>query len=665
VENSVTVATMEPHHPTSGLLFEPKPGIVLRDYQIKTVKKLLHNYFTEPMGGVIVVPCGFGKTMITLCTVGIIGCPFIVLVPSTEIAVQWCLQLLKCFRVGGKQIRPEEIGMVCGRVGREQPSEWRQVTTQTMTADGTEMLVEEGSAVFVTNAKSEVDYWNWTRRQLLNGRSGVLDGGSGVLYVPVKDTPAVKVQMRWLSASKASVSIGNGFTVELSGRELHVFVSPVTNGHYRDILLRQVSTSPEALMKCKVVIASVATITKESNVASKHRQLQALRNRFPLTILDEAHHFAEGLDSSNTFSKAVQLVSSPYGRKWGLTATLLRQDKHAQDVVNEFGSQIHAVEYHENKLAVNIYIDKLTLPPNSTWKSLVQRADNFEKAQIIEALSPVKMVVVMEFLTEALVQGRQGLVFFGRRVVQDVYWQMLKSTGAVRVHGGHESDNDDVQRCTVRERIANYDRKSSQFPNIVFTTNCWETGIDLPEIEFTLFVNEVCEGRRHVVQASGRATRTDPKNPDKQALTCIITTAGTREDTFGKKLLAQLEQSYGAASHCVRTNAPAATNFLLNEHFEGDCTASLDDDAFRRFATQRLQHVHTQIQVSETFSDSCIRKRAKLAWTQYGEWLQTAMLGTDSLQRLWQLTHAAIHARAGKRPMRDQSPSRNIKNKTK
>jgi len=641
---------MQAHQCRSGLLFEPAPGIVLRDYQLNTVKKLLQNFYDQPVGGVLVVPCGFGKTIITLCAAGIVGCPFIVLVPSTEIAVQWSWQLFSCFRTAGKPISPQEIGMVCGRLAPPKPPEWREVATHTMTADDTDWPVARGVAVFVMNAASTVEsaYWHWARQQFSSGRSSVLDGGVGLLYVPAQDSPSVSLQLRWLAVNKALVTIGTSFTVELTGRELHVFVCPTTSAHYRDMILRQTITNPEALSECKVVIASVASIAKEGGSVVKHRQLNALRSRFPLTILDEAHHFADKADS-NTFSQAVQMVSCPRGRKWGLTATLLRQDRHTQDVVREFGTQIHAVAYHENTQAVNLHIDRITLAPSSTWSDLVQRVDSsFETGQILEALSPVKLVAVMDMLTNAIVQGRQGLVFFGRRVVQDVYWQMLQSTGAVRVHGRatNEGENNTVQRCAVRERIADYDRDSSAPPTIVFTTNCWETGVDLPEIEFTLFVNEVCEGRRHVVQAAGRATRTDPRNADKKSLACILTTAGTREDRFGGKLIDQLKQSYGENSHCVQAGAVAATNFLLDEKIKGDGTTTpCDDNSFRRFVDQRLQHAQNQIEVSEALPDSCVRTREKKAWHQYVDWLR-GMLRPDSILELWRTSHKAINARA-------------------
>ena len=99
------------------MFFELAPGIRLRPYQTQTVQKLLANYFEEQHGGVVVVPC-FGKTLITLCAAGVIGRPFVVLVPSTEIGVQWAWQLLSSFRVGKKLIQATDIGLIGQFLGR-------------------------------------------------------------------------------------------------------------------------------------------------------------------------------------------------------------------------------------------------------------------------------------------------------------------------------------------------------------------------------------------------------------------------------------------------------------------------------------------------------------------------------------------------------------------
>ena len=153
----------------------------------------------------------------------------------------------------------------------------------------------------------------------------------------------------------------------------------------------------------------------------------------------------------------------------GVTATLLRQDKHVNDVVFDFGRQLHTVNYNENPQAVNIHMDKLAFPPSTAWVALVNGITNFEKRQIAEALSPVNLMAVMGLLVSALVQGRQGLVFFGRRAVQDIYYEFFRTAGVARIHGGTAADKDDnaARRAEVRDRIATYDRTSSEMPTNV------------------------------------------------------------------------------------------------------------------------------------------------------------------------------------------------------
>jgi superfamily II DNA or RNA helicase len=635
---------MEPHYPGSGITFGLKDKIILRGYQRLAVKKLLENYYKETEGGVVVIPCGFGKTIIALCALGIIGCPFIVLAPSTEIAMQWVWQLLCNFQTNNKKINPNEIGMLCGSVVPNRKPEWKteeqmkvgeKLQRRCMTGDKALLILSSSVA-------EKVQCVNWAQKQLIIGCCGMLDNGQGLLYIGADEKQnVVKVELSD-AGNTSKVTINNRFSAEIQGVELELMSCFLTTTSRQNMLFSKVSTRPEDLARCKVVVASVASLSKSKSCPIRHLQIQALQNRFFLTVLDEAHHFTENV-GCNTFAKSVHMVTAPRGRKWGLTATLLRQDGHVNDVVRDFGRQLHIVKYNENPDAVNMFISNIVIPSCSLWKSMTAHSSGFEFDQAADALCPVKLVTTMRMLAQSLAGGHQGIVFFGRKTVQDIYYKIFHSANIMIVRGGSVSEHDQNidQRQVVRDRITAYDKLSDEFPTIVFATSCWETGVDLPPIEFTMFVNEVCEGRRHIVQASGRATRRNDANPRKQALACLVTTVNSRESEFVHKLVAQLHESYGRDSHRVRSDLPHATNFLLANDFP-IIEKSLDFDAFKAFVNTEVQLANRRIQ------ESAASSRASRAWKLYVTWLGQ-LVDASNLQQIWRLASDNISCNKRKR----------------
>ena len=553
-------------HTRAGLLFQPV--ITMRKHQKRIIKVLLQNFFssTGSRGCVVEVPCGFGKSAIALAAAGLLGCPFAILTPSTEIAQQWIWQLVQLFRQeNGGALKPKDIGMIAGKASVQKDGfKWTSLEGDWCNKE----LVRKDEAVLLVPCQVAADlpildkYFEWAQRHLLLARPACDDGV--ILQI---QRGQYTLSAEGLSGAATSIKLNGTVLASIAdGEKFEVFTSPFDEARARAGFLQQVCTEPSDLAQCRILVASVASLSKGSTYVHRLTQMEAVRGRFPLSILDEAQHYADKA-VAGTYVSAVRLVSAPQSCRWGLTAALLRQDKHARDIIRDFGPVMARVEYAENKEAVNLCLDKITVPVQVTdhIRALWGNNTDIEVLRFQHAVTPRKLLASMLMLAQATSCGAQGLVFFSRRAVQEVFVEYMPAENVYKLHGTASTDELDVaHRSLIRQKISEYDhRDPTAKPILVLTTNCWETGVDLPKVRFTLFVNETCEGRCHIVQACGRATRQDPDNPDKTALLCMLPGGETREAEFADALMQQLRESYGVDCNQVRPESLVATNFLV------------------------------------------------------------------------------------------------------
>jgi superfamily II DNA or RNA helicase len=274
--------------------------------------------------------------------------------------------------------------------------------------------------------------------------------------------------------------------------------------------------------------------------------------------------------------------------------------------MHDFGEIFYDIKYSDNPEAVNLCIDLIALPVLPGPRRMPA---HFEKEIFLEAVAPRKLVALACMLLQAMLSGQQGLVFFNRRMVQQVYTTALQSDYVYKIHGNPE-EHDMNTRQTIKQMIAQYDpTNQDHLPLTIMTTNCWSTGVDMPKLSFTIFVNEVCEGLCHAVQSTGRCLR---QTGDKTAVSCFVCSQHTREHALAQSQQHQLEVSYGKDCSRVCKRLPPATNFLLNDTMKA---VLLDSSLTTPQACTRLL-CEINRQVTNTMSS-----KARRAYTIAARWL--------------------------------------------
>ncbi|MCL6547744.1 MAG: DEAD/DEAH box helicase [Alicyclobacillus sp.] len=86
------------------LRFSFRPETQLRDYQVEAVERFFDH--SREQSGVVVLPCGAGKTLVGLAIVARLGLHALVLVPSETAARQWLEESL-----ARTTLRPEEVSL--------------------------------------------------------------------------------------------------------------------------------------------------------------------------------------------------------------------------------------------------------------------------------------------------------------------------------------------------------------------------------------------------------------------------------------------------------------------------------------------------------------------------------------------------------------------------
>lgn len=88
----------------------------LRDYQREAVDRFLRNGSVQGGSGVVVLPCGTGKTVVGVAALSILGAETLILTSSITSALQWKAELLD-----KTTLTEEQIGLYCGAYKQARP----------------------------------------------------------------------------------------------------------------------------------------------------------------------------------------------------------------------------------------------------------------------------------------------------------------------------------------------------------------------------------------------------------------------------------------------------------------------------------------------------------------------------------------------------------------
>ncbi|GBG06319.1 helicase [Paenibacillus agaridevorans] len=93
-----------------------RAGFALRDYQQEAVDRFLQNGSVQGGSGVVVLPCGTGKTVVGIASLTQLGTETLVLTSSVTSAQQWKNELLD-----KTTLTAEQIGLYCGAYKQVRP----------------------------------------------------------------------------------------------------------------------------------------------------------------------------------------------------------------------------------------------------------------------------------------------------------------------------------------------------------------------------------------------------------------------------------------------------------------------------------------------------------------------------------------------------------------
>ncbi|MHA6484610.1 DNA repair helicase XPB [Paenibacillus sp. strain BS8-2] len=88
----------------------------LRDYQWEAINRFLQNGSVQGGSGVVVLPCGTGKTVVGVAALSLLGAETLILTSSVTSALQWKAELLD-----KTSLAEEQIGLFCGSYKQVRP----------------------------------------------------------------------------------------------------------------------------------------------------------------------------------------------------------------------------------------------------------------------------------------------------------------------------------------------------------------------------------------------------------------------------------------------------------------------------------------------------------------------------------------------------------------
>lgn len=91
-------------------------SFAMRDYQREAVDRFLRNGSVQGGSGVVVLPCGTGKTVVGVATLSILGAETLILTSSVTSALQWKAELLD-----KTTLTEGQIGLYCGPYKQTRP----------------------------------------------------------------------------------------------------------------------------------------------------------------------------------------------------------------------------------------------------------------------------------------------------------------------------------------------------------------------------------------------------------------------------------------------------------------------------------------------------------------------------------------------------------------
>lgn len=347
-------------------------------------------------------------------------------------------------------------------------------------------------------------------------RDGDIDGGSGVLVLP---------------CGAGKTVIGIGAMTRLGCETLILCTNIVALRQWRDEILDKTTLTRDQIGEYSgeqktvrpVTLATYQIVTYRPSKDGDFPHFQIFNAQdWGLIIYDEVH-----LLPAPVFRITAEIQAR---RRLGLTATLVREDGHEEDVFSLIGPKRYDVPWKKLEQAgwiapVDCYEIRLPIPPQLRLKYATSAIRNKYR---VAAENPEKIRVA-----ERIVEKHKGdnVLVIGQYLTQ--LDELAARLGAPLITG--KTPNDERERLYERFR-------QGEIPVLV-VSKVANFAIDLPDANVAIQVSGTFGSRQEEAQRLGRILR--PRSDGGQAYFYSLVTRESRDQEFSaKRQLFLTEQGY-------------------------------------------------------------------------------------------------------------------------
>ncbi len=360
---------------------------------------------------------------------------------------------------------------------------------------------------------------------------GSVDRGSGVIVLP---------------CGAGKTLVGLGAMEKVQAHTLILTTSLASLHQWRDELLDKTSLKADDIGEYSARVKSIKPVTLTTYQLLSHR------------IKGEYAHFHE-LDSHDwglIIYDEVHLLPAPVfrltaslqaRRRLGLTATLIREDGHSDDVFSLIGPKRFDMAWKELEqqgwiAQASCREIRVSLP--QSWRERYASAEDTDRARIA-ASNPAKIGTILEILAD---HPDDHILIIGQYL--DQLEQIQKQLNAPIITG----------KTPPPEREKLYHKfRTGKIP-VLIVSKVANFSIDLPDANVAIQVSGAFGSRQEEAQRLGRILR--PKKNRGAATFYTIVSEDTKEQDFAqKRQLFLCEQGYRYdIAHADETGAPRDTS---------------------------------------------------------------------------------------------------------